>query len=230
MPGTGKTTLKLAIIKILQAKGKRALFIRTKDCSESPVEIQVPERVIVNHISSILQYTVSDGFRVSFDALSIAGCDTIDCLITFTEKRYRDDIAQWVIARLKQLKRFVNSDRIILPTCLKEADELIRRITVGVLYAVRPYITYPIILDDLLSLIINELYREAFVAMMRPYWVSINRYLETRDLLLYNPVAITPGGASGVYRLAHPFRYVLIFDHQRWELDRKAVEKIAYSS
>ncbi len=210
-------------------KGKKALFIRAKDCSESFIKIQVPEKEVVNHISSVLQYTVNDGFRVSFDILSLAECSSIDCLMAFAEKRYREDVSQWVTARLKALKRFVDNDSVMLPTCLKGTDELIRRIVIGILYAIRPYITYPVILDDVFSFVVNEVYRESFVAMMRPYFLAINRYLETRDLLSYNPIVITPGGAGGAYRLARPDRYVVIFDHQRWELPRKAIEKIAYS-
>ena len=143
--------------------------------------------------------------------------------MAFAEKRYREDISQWITARLKALKRFVDNDSVTLPTCLK-VDELIRRIVVGLLYVVRPHITYPIILDDALSFVVNEIYRESFIAMMRPYMLSINKYLETRDLLSYNPIVITPGGAGGAYRLARPDKYVVIFDSHRWELDRKAVE------
>jgi len=229
MPGTGKSTFIQALVKVLETRGKKALTIRVKDCSGHYVKIQVPEKEVVNHISSILQFTVSDGFRVSFDVLSLAECTNIDCLIAFAEKRYRDDIAQWVIARLKFLKRFVDNDNITLPTCLKGMDELTRRIVIGILYVIRPYFTMPVVLDDLLSFVVNEIYRESFIAMMRPFIVSVNRYLDSRDLLQFNPIVITPGGTAGFYRPAHPNKYVVIFDDKRWEISRREIEKIAYS-
>jgi hypothetical protein len=87
----------------------------------------------------------------------------------------------------------------------------------------------PIILDDLLSFVINELYSEAFGAMMRPYIFTANRNLASQELLMYNPIIITPGGQGGHYRLADPHRYVILFDEKRWSIPRKDIEKIAHS-
>jgi len=226
MPGTGKSTFIKALEVILQMMGKKALIIRVKDCSENYVEILLPEEEVLRHISGVLQFTASDGFKASFDRLAFTSCNNIDCLIEYVEKRYKPDVADWIIPRLLALKRFVEKDKVKIPTCLKREDELVRRIVVGILYAIRPYITYPVILDDALSFVVNENYRDSFTAMMRPYMISLNRYLLTGDLMTYNPIVVTPGGAAGIYRIAHPYHYVVIFDSFRWEVPRKDIEKI----
>lgn len=150
------------------------------------------------------------------------------CLIEFAHKNYRPDVAIWIESRLKMLMRFVNNDVVTLPTCLSEYDELARRLVIGLLYVLRSRIALPIIIDDALSFIINVLYNEAFNAMMRPYIFSINKYLQD-EILQFNPVIIAPGGNGGFYRLAHPYKYVVLFDGNRWELPLKDIEKIAYS-
>jgi hypothetical protein len=229
MPGTGKTSLLKALDLILQMMGRKALFIQVKDCTEGYVEITLPEQEVLGHISGILQFTASDGFKPAFDRLAFTQCSNIDCLISYVEKRYREDVADWIVPRLLALKRFVDAEKIKIPLCLTRQDELIRRITVGILYAIRPYVTFPIILDDAFSFVVNEAYKESFMAMMRPYMLSLNRYLMTEDLLRFNPAIITPGGAAGIYRIASPDNYVIIFDKHRWEIPRKDVEKIVYS-
>jgi len=143
------------------------------------------------------------------------------------EKEMRQDIAMWIRARLKLLSSFINS-KVKVPTCLSNFDEPIKRIAAGLLYALREKITTPVILDDTLSFVLNDAYRQAFVAMMRPFKASINERLDTHRLLSFNPIIITPGG-NEIYRLSRPGRYIVLFDHFRWELSRKDIEKIAYS-
>jgi energy-coupling factor transporter ATP-binding protein EcfA2 len=232
MPGTGKTTYLKALEKIMKARGKGALFIRVKDCSEGYVEIPIPQRTVLQHISGILQFTASDGFKTSFDRLRFVECShsfNVDCLIEYVGKKYREDIADWILPRLLALKQYVFEEKVRIPTCLKDEDELVRRLIVGILYAIRPYFALPIVLDDMLSFVVNETYRESFIAMGRPFKVSLNRYLESKDILNFNPIVIAPGGAGGIYRFAHPDKYVVIFDDRRWELPRRDIEKIAYS-
>jgi hypothetical protein len=227
MPGTGKSTFIKALLAVLQMMGKKVLAIQVKDCSEGYTEIMIPEEEVLMHISGILQFTASDGFKVSFDRLAFTSCSSIDCLIEYVEKRYKPDIADWIVPRLLALKRFVEKDRVKIPTCLKRTDELVRRTVVGILYAIRPYFTYPVVLDDALSFVVNEAYRESFMAMMRPYLISLNRYLLTGDLLTFNPIIVTPGGAAGIYKIAHPYHYVVIFDSNKWTIPREEIEKIA---
>ncbi len=193
------------------------------------IEIRGVADIVVKKISSVLQFTASDGFKTSFDVLSTAECNNIQCLFEFINKKYRSDIAPWIEARLKILTRFIKDDAVIIPLCLANYDEIVKRLLLGILYVLRNRIGVPIVLDDMLSFITNELYSEAFVAMMRPYIVSINRELDSKEILMYNPVIFTPGGHGGVYRISHPTKYVVLFDGERWTLPRKEVEKIAYS-
>ena len=159
MPGTGKTTYLKALEKIMKARGKGALFIRVKDCSEGYVEIPIPQRTVLQHISGILQFTASDGFKTSFDRLRFVECShsfNVDCLIEYVGKKYREDIADWILPRLLALKQYVFEEKVRIPTCLKDEDELVRRLIVGILYAIRPYFALPIVLDDMLSFVVFQ--------------------------------------------------------------------------
>jgi energy-coupling factor transporter ATP-binding protein EcfA2 len=231
-PGSGKSTFVKALENIVQQRGKPIIVIRSKECSDGEVVIQIQQSEIVRKISGVLHFTAGDGLRPSFDVLTAAtSCDSISCLKEFASKRFRQDVAIWIEARLDVLERvFIDNGIVKIPTCLAQYDEIVKRLLLGLLYILRSKISKPIVIDDASSLITNDPYKEAYVAMMRPSIVTANRFMDTKELLMYNPIVVAPGGAAGVYRLAHPFRYVLIFDHQRWELDRKAVEKIAYSS
>ncbi len=171
-----------------------------------------------------------EGFKPSFDALSTSGCDNLECLFTFVEKKFKTEVATWIEPRLKMLKQFIVGDAVVIPTCItEEFDELARRLIVGILYVLRSKIAIPIVMDDMLSFIVNELYGDAFAAMMRPYKFTLNRDLESSEILKFNPVIIAPGGHGGFYRIADPYRYVILFDGERWTLPRREVEKIAYS-
>ena len=217
-------------MKKIAEKRRKLLVIQAKDCHKEAVKFQIPEQEIVKRISSILQFTAYDGFRPAFDILSTFSCDKLMCLVETTEKVFKSDVAIWITSRIKLLnKLFIDGNNVTIPTCLNDGDELVKRLVVGILYAVRQFISLPIVLDDALGFVVNESYREAFIAMMRPFIVSINRYLDSRDLLQFNPIIVAPGGAAGFYRLAHPNKYVVIFDDRRWELHRREIEKIAYS-
>jgi hypothetical protein len=177
----------------------------------------------------VLHFTASDGFRTSFDTLSTAECDNLQCLFDFVNKKFKPDVGMWIEARLKILARFINGDKIVIPLCLADEDEIIKRLLIGILYVLRSRIAAPIVLDDLLSFIINELYSEAFSAMMRPYIFTANRNLDSKEMLMYNPIIITPGGQGGHYRIADPNKYVILFDSNRWTVPRKDIEKIVRS-
>jgi hypothetical protein len=228
-PGTGKTTFIKALIKIAERLGIKIIFVQAKDCSESWLEVPGADAVI-KRISSVLHFTVSDGFRPSFDALRKANCADIQCLIDYAKKRYKPDVSEWIETRLELLSSlFIKGDKIVIPLCLANEDELIRRLLVGILYVLRNRINMPIIMDDMLSFVTNEPYSEAFAAMMRPYMFSVNRNLDSREMLLYNPIIITPGGQGGHYRLAEPHKYVILFDSYRWAIPKKDIEKITRS-
>jgi len=205
------------------------IYIRTRECQNDIIKIVgVPESYIARKISSVLHFT-SEELKPSFDVLVSSGCENLQCLINYAEKKFRDDIALWIIARIMMLQQFIHGDVIELPLCLEDFDELVRRLTIGLLYAIRSKIKAVITLDDALSFITNEKYGNAWIAVMRPFVVTINAYLETKELLRYNPVVITPGGHGGSYRLARPDKYVIIFDGSRWEIPHREVERLANS-
>lgn len=230
-PGTGKTEFIKAFLEVARKREAKTITIGVKDCVDNGyVEFKIPESKIVRRISSVMQFTAYDGFRISFDLLALAPCETIDCLIEYAEKQYREDIAKWIISRLRLLKKFVSNDAVKIPLCLGEDDEGIRRIIVGILYVIRSYVTYLYIIDDALSYVINENYLSAWLADARPYLVSLNYYAgDSREILRFNPVIISPGGHAGFFRLASPDKYIVIFDSNRWELSRQEIQKIAYS-
>jgi energy-coupling factor transporter ATP-binding protein EcfA2 len=227
-PGSGKSTFIRALKNIAEKRNVRLLIIRAKECAAEEFFVDVPEEFIVKKISTILQFTSSgESFKPAFDVLATYNCSSINCLLDHIEKEMRQDIAMWIRARLRLLSSFING-KIKVPLCLSTFDEPVKRVVAGVLYAIREKITMPIILDDTLSFVLNDAYRQAFVAMMRPFKVSINERLDTHRLLAFNPIITTPGG-NEIYRFSRPNKYVILFDNFRWELDRKAVEKIAYS-
>jgi hypothetical protein len=207
------------------------LIFKSKDCENEKdkyIEIGVPESYVVKRISSVLHFTAENDLKPSFDVLIASRCESISCLVEYAEKKFRDDVAMWITARLEILKRFLNGS-VSVPMCLQDYDEIMKRMILGLLYVVRPKIPLPIIIDDTLSFIVNRRYADAFVAMMRPFKASINEFLETREMLRYNPVIIAPGGHGGFYRLARPDKYVILFDHSRWEIPRREIERLANS-
>jgi hypothetical protein len=221
-------------VEIARKRGVRILYIQSKDCKENRIELDALQDVI-KRISSVLQFTAMDGFRISFDILTDSNCDTaqdpVQCLIDYANKKFKQEIAMWVESRLRLLQRlFIVDNKITIPLCLSDCDEIAKRLLLGILYVVRSKITAPIVIDDTLSYVANESYLRAFIAMMRPYIRMLNRYPKTEEILEHNPVILTPGGHAGFFRLAHPSKYIIIFDNNRWEIDRRAIEKIAYSS
>ena len=206
------------------------LIFKSKDCeNEKNKRIDIPESYVVKRISSVLHFTAENDLKPSFDVLIASRCESISCLVEYAEKKFRDDIAMWITARLEILRQNFLNGTVMIPTCLQDYDEIMKRMILGLLYVVRPKIPLPIIIDDTLSFVVNRRYADAFIAMMRPFKASINEYLETREVLRYNPVIIAPGGHGGFYRLARPDRYVVLFDGSRWEIPRREIERLANS-
>jgi len=230
-PGSGKSTFIRAVERTSQSIGKPIIVIRAKECSAGDaIVVHVEQSEIVRKISGVLHFTAEDGLRPSFDVLAVSQCNDISCLKEFANKKFRQDVAIWVESRLDILERvFIDNGIVKIPTCLTQYDEIVKRLLLGVVYVLRPKISKPIVIDDASSLITNDPYKEAYVAMMRPSKITANRFMDTKELLMYNPIVVAPGGAAGVYRLSRPDRYTIIFDHMRWEIKREDIEKIAYS-
>jgi energy-coupling factor transporter ATP-binding protein EcfA2 len=228
-PGSGKTTFLKALHNVAQREGLRALFLRVKDCDEESYEVEVPEgeRYLVSRVSSILHFTVERGFRVSLDLLQEASASSIGDLMEWAERNYPADIARWIKLRLKMLQRFLDgSSRVVLPLCLKRHDEGARRLALGLLYALRPLVACPVLLDDALGFVLNERYGEAWTALMRPYIVSVNRYLETREILAHAPVIIAPCEVA-VYRFCSRGKYVIMWNKKLNEVSFEEIRALA---
>jgi len=229
-PGSGKTTFLRALHRVARARGVSPLWVRAKECNGEHITISGAAAEIRRRISAVLQFTSSNGFKPAFDALAAAppeARESLPALREWVERKMKPDVAQWVTMRLDVLAQFIQGEDVVLPLCLAEEDELIRRIVIGLLYVLRGRIAVPVLLDDALAFIMNDEYAEAFVAMMRPFIMSVNRYLDTRDLLMFAPVVIAPDRAGGLYRLARSDKYVVFHDAGRIELPLREVQRLA---
>jgi hypothetical protein len=228
-PGSGKTTFIEAFVKVMQEMGNVPIVIRAKDCDDEEIVLNnVDETMIVKKISTILQFTANDTFKPSFDVLMLFDCSDINCLMENAEKELRSDIAKWIITRLKMIKKLID-DKVTVPLCLQNFDEGVKRVVVGVIYAMRHKIPRLIIIDDSMAFIVNRQYYEAFLAMMRPAIISNNRLPVTEEMLMHNLNVLTPDGSGGVHRLTRPDKYVVLFGHSRWEIPRREIERLANS-
>jgi len=229
-PGSGKTTFLRALHRVARARGVTPLWVRAKECNGEHIAISGAAADLRRRISAVLQFTATNGFRPAFDALAAAPPEVrsdLAALREWAERRFKPDVAQWVSLRLEALAQFIQGEDVVLPLCLTEEDELIRRLVVGLLYVLRGRIAAPVLMDDALAFVLNEEYSEAFGAMMRPYVISVNRYLDTRELLRFSPIVITPDRVGGLYRLARSDKYVVFHDAGRIELPLREVQRLA---
>ncbi len=231
-PGSGKTTFMEAFNKVALEMGIKTLYIRLKDCTDEVDEIEIPnlEARIVNKISSILHFTATNSLKPSFDLLITSECSDIECLIRFAEKKYKSDVATWVVARLIILKKkFIRGNKLVIYKCLEDYDELIRRLNIGLTYALRSLIRRFLMIDDALAIVLSSLYGDVWPLMVRPYLASFNYWPEVRDLLRFEPVIIAPGNDyDGLYKLTSD-KYVVMYKRQKWELSPDEIYRLAKS-
>jgi hypothetical protein len=232
VPGRGKTTFLKAFEKVAK-KQIKVLFLRMKECVDENAEIEIQdlEAKISEKISSILHFTAPNTLRPSFDLLITSGCSNIRCLIEFAEKKFKSDVAMWIVSRLLILEKFfIRGSRLVIPLCLKRYDELIKRLGIGIIYTLREEIQpYYLILDDALSLILNTMYGDVWLVTGRPYTTSLNYFPDVRDLLRFDPVVIAPGSDyGGLYRLTSD-KYIIMYNRQKWELKPEDVYALAKS-
>ncbi|MDT7873929.1 MAG: hypothetical protein RQ859_00995 [Pyrobaculum sp.] len=202
-----------------------------KECGEgkqeTEIEIKNLERKIVKKISTILHFTASSSLKPAFDLLITSKCEDLKCLIEFAEKKFRSDIAMWITARITVLKDyFIRNGKLVIYLCLEEFDELIKRMLIGLIYALRSEIPYFVIIDDALAIILNNMYGEVWPAITRPYLASFNYYPEASDMLKFDPVIIAPGGRQ-FYRVAKPDKYIVMYRGREWEIDASEVYAMA---
>ncbi|MGC9051984.1 hypothetical protein [Pyrobaculum sp.] len=244
-PGSGKTTFIRALLRV---KRDSALLIRTKECDDEKA-IAIEEKVVLQHIASALHFTAERSIMPAIDRLTLYVNGSIESLISTVESKFKPDIAEWIKSRLEMIMKLKQNDKIFIPTCLQNYDEPYRRLTLGLLYAVRPKIPLPIILDDSFAFIINESYAQAFVAMMRPYLLTINAYPDSRMLLSHSPVVLTPAripatsrppltpltrgaqtpGSGKIHRLVERDQYVILFNGTIEKVKFKDIANLAQS-
>ena len=219
-------------MKFAKRRGVKVLPIGIKDCiDKEPIRIKIPdlEKKIAKKISSVLHFTASNTLKPSFDLLITSKCETIDCLIDFAEKKFRNDVAPWITARLVILKEyFISGDELMIYTCLGEYDELIKRMSIGLAYALRPQIPHILVVDDALALVLNHMYGDIWPAVTRPYIASYNYFPEADETLHYDPVVIAPGGRS-YYKLAKQDKYIIMYRGREWEISASEVYALAKS-
>jgi hypothetical protein len=230
-PGSGKTTFLNLFQQFAKKRGVKTLYIGMKECKEKQkeveIEIQNLERKVAKKISSILHFTASSSLKPSFDLLISSKCENLRCLNDFVEKKFRSDVAMWITARLAVLEDyFIRGNRLVIYLCLEEFDEMIKRMLIGIIYALRSEIPYLLIIDDALAVVLNSMYGDVWPATTRPYLAALNYYPEAGDTLRFDPTIIAPGGRS-YYRLAKPDKYVVMYRGREWEIDAAEVYAMA---
>ncbi len=230
-PGSGKTTFLHVLQRHATRQGIKTITIEMKDCAtKDPIKVKIQdlEKKIVKKISTILHFTASNTLKPSFDLLITSKCETIECLIAFAEKRFRSDITPWITARLTVLKEyFIQDDNtLIIYQCLEELDELIKRMSIGLLYALRQLIPCLLFIDDALALVLNHMYGGIWPATTRPYVASFNYFPDAEETLRFDPVIIAPGGRT-YYKLAKRDKYVVMYRGQEWEIDAHEIYVLA---
>lgn len=233
-PGSGKTTFIEAVSAVAKRIGVKTLMVRMKECTsdESIIKIKIPnlEHKIIKKISAILHFTSSNFLRPSFDLLITSKCRDLQCLNAFVEKKFKSDIATWITARLVALQEFfISGDELAIYTCLQEHDELIKRLNMGLLYALRPHIPHLLLKDDALAIVLNSAYGEVWTAMMRPYIASFNYWPDTSDILRFSPVVLAPGDHYGGLYKINSDKYIVFYKRQKWELSPEDVYALSKS-
>ncbi len=244
-PGSGKTTFIRALLKV--AKTDRIVYVQAKECDERYVEVQ--ESVVLKHIAATLHFTAEKPIMPSIDRLTTMINGSIEALVDAVRSRFKPDIAEWIESRLVMLLQLKHGNSIRIPTCLRNYDEPYRRLVIGLLYATRPHIAVPIILDDSFAFVLNESYAQAFAAMMRPYLLTVNAYPDARQLLAHSPVVLTPAqtsalprpsptlsawgaqtpGSGKIHRLVEKDKYVILFGGKVEKVKFKDIAALAQS-
>lgn len=193
-PGTGKTTFLKAIIKVLRIYKVPTIVVSVKERFAESEHIIIREDIVAKRWSSIMHFTV-EGVRPAFDAVSAYKPRTLDDVENILTSKFKMDIAEWGLHRTRVLKQWliVDGNRYLkVPLYLRDYDELERRLVVGLLYAARAEIDGVLIFDDAMAFVLNLPYREAALAMLRPYYFAVNRHLLTHEILMHNPFTMTP--------------------------------------
>ena len=184
----------------------------------------------------IVLHYVADSSDIRIDTLKYFVADTarrigtldIDTITKRVEEKLGCDLSQLARVCLENIQMFIKGNSVLIPRCVQGFNEIALRLIPGIIAAIRHRTILPVMLDDIFGFIFDDKRSQQwFAAHARPFIISINRYLDTAELLGYNLVVIAPGGQAGVYRISLPSRYVVLFDSRRFEIDAKEIEKLA---
>ncbi len=248
-PGTGKTTFMKALQNVALTMGLQVIYVAEDyNCNKGPYEVDAAQKVI-QKLDTVLHYVV-DRYYVAdsnditeiirIDNLMHLVVDTarkigtldIDTITKRVEEKLGHDLSLLARVWLENIQMFIKGNSVLIPRCVRDFvrdfNEIALHLIPGIIVAIRGHIKPPVVLDDIFGFIFgNERNHQWFAAQARPFIIGINRYLDTEELLRYNPVVITPGGLGGIYRIASPKRYVVFFDGRRFEIDAKEIKKLA---
>ena len=234
-PGSGKTTFMKALQNVALTMGFQVIFITAGyNCNRRPYEVDAAQEVI-QKLGTVLHY-VADSSDIRIDNLMHLVADTASKIGTLdigvitkrVEEKQGHDLSLLAKVWLENIQMFIKGNSVLIPRCVQGFNEIALRLIPGIIVAIRHRTTLPVMLDDIFGFIFDDKRSHRwFAAYARPFIISINRYLDTEELLGFNPVVIPPGGQGGIYRIASPNRYLVLFDSHRFEIDAKEIEKLA---
>jgi hypothetical protein len=236
-PGSGKTTFMKALQNVALTMGFRVIFITADyNCNKRPyITIDDAAQEVIQKLGTVLHY-VADSSDIHIDTLMHIVADTarnigtldIGVITKRVEEELGHDLSLLARVWLENIQMFIKGNSVLLPRCVHGFKEIALRLIPGIIVAVRHRTILPVMLDDIFGFIFDDKRSQRwFAAYARPFIISINRYLDTEELLGYNLVVITPGGQGGIYRISAPNRYLVLFDSHRFEIDAKEIEKLA---
>jgi energy-coupling factor transporter ATP-binding protein EcfA2 len=235
-PGSGKTTFMKALQNVAHTMGFQVIFITAGyDCNKRPLITKDTAQEVIQHLDTVLHY-VADSSDIRIETLKHLVADTarrigtldIGVITKRVEEKLGHDLSLLARVWLENIQMFIKGNSVLIPRCVQGFNEIALRLIPGIIAAIRHRTTLPVMLDDIFGFIFDDKRSQQwFAAHARPFIISINRYLDTAELLGYNLVVIAPGGQGGVYRISSPNRYVVLFDSRRFEIDAKEIEKLA---
>jgi nucleoside-triphosphatase THEP1 len=244
-PGSGKTTFMKALQNVALTMGLQVIYVaKDYNCNKRPhITIDTAQEVI-KHLDTVLHYVVDRYYVVdSSDITKIIRIDNLMNIVTKTareigtldidtitkrvEENLGHDLSLLARVWLENIQMFIKGNSVLIPRCVEVYEEIALRLIPGIIVAIRDHIEQPVVLDDIFFIFADERSRQWFAAQARPFIIGINRYLVDKELLEYSPVVITPGGLGGIYRIASPKKYVVLFAGRRFEVDFKEIKKLA---
>jgi nucleoside-triphosphatase THEP1 len=244
-PGSGKTTFMKALQNVALTMGLQVIYVaKDYNCNKEPYEVDDVAQKVIQKLGTVLHYVVdryyiadsSDDTKISIDSLKYFVADTaerigtldIDTITKRVEEKLGQDLSLLARVWLENIQMFIKGNSVLIPRCVRDFNEIALRLIPGIIVAIRGHIKTPVVLDNIFGFIFDDKRSQQwFAAYARPFIISINRYLDTEELLRYNLVVITPGGQVGVYRISSPNKYLVLFDSHRFEIDAKEIEKLA---